>query len=323
MLITQGDSLNRVPNGFSRKSTSTKLIFIRKFTFSNVIRSISLVSDSEVYIFEGNLRELSLLNLNKDGVEYTPTGISDSTIRKLGRSYFTAYLKPKLFIFAYNQNKLYRLDLGSKKVDVFTKPGSLYIRAVLLTESEIGVREYNDSTGDCEFGVWHLLKNTVESRQQSMRYFHDGGINTDGKLIFDRSLGKALYVPYYYDSIYVLDNSMSTINRFGLIDTNKSPKIKIRLSRNFETSGGASFVLNRTFFFDENEVGVVSRLKGDNQTVDFFQSNEVIDIYDIRNGTYKYSQSIPKRKDEVINIIKKGDFYICGSAHEVTIWKLE
>jgi hypothetical protein len=219
---------------------------------------------------------------------------------------------------------VYEIDLQSGRTDSIKKSGNMYVRALPFSTSSVALREHVDGINDCQFAVWNLSENTTISMAQPMKYFHDGGINTDGDLYYDSQSYSLLYLPFYYNKMYLLDTGFNLVRTITAIDTISEPDIKIRRSNTEITNGGPAFIINSCGDIADGKIYVCSRLRADNESRAEFSDNNIIDIYDTNTGNYDHSIHIPKNdKSKFEAIAKCGPHLIAESGHTICLYRIE
>lgn len=123
----------------------------------------------------------------------------------------------------------------------------------------------------------------------------DGLFCTDGMLHYNPDLAKLVYVYYYRNQFICTDTSLNLLYRGNTIDTTTHAKIKIAeiKSNNSRTLANPPFLVNKKSCTSGNWLFVNSNLLSKNENRDAFERSSVIDVYDLRDGSYKLSFYIP------------------------------
>jgi len=124
----------------------------------------------------------------------------------------------------------------------------------------------------------------------------DGLFCTDGMLHYDRATSQMIYVYFYRNQFLCMDTSMNLLFRGNTIDTIGHARIKVARieSENSITLAGPPAIVNRRSYACQNRLFVNSSLMGKNEDPDEFNSNSVIDVYDLgKEGKYIMSFYLP------------------------------
>ncbi|WP_461791546.1 hypothetical protein [Pedobacter sp.] len=150
--------------------------------------------------------------------------------------------------------------------------------------------KYNAATGS-------MIKNTSVTE-----HLNDGGMLTDGMLLFDSSSLTALYIYFFANQLIWLDTNLNIIRRGHTIDTFATVTGSIEI---YQKGSGK----RATFNAPPKIVNLYSQLSGgylfnlsakqeDNETKERFNGGNKIDIYKFSNGQYVGSLKIPSINKE-------------------------
>lgn len=119
----------------------------------------------------------------------------------------------------------------------------------------------------------------------------DGRFCVDGMLLHNREMNLVLYLYYYRNQFLVMDEDLTLINRFNTIDTTSKAKIEVTQlsSSNAKTFSAPPLLTNKKSSTWKNFLFVNSGLMARNEDRNIFDKTSVIDVYDIRNGSYRFS----------------------------------
>jgi len=136
----------------------------------------------------------------------------------------------------------------------------------------------------------------------------------DGKLYYDNVSKRIFYLYYYRGEIVSLDSNLNILKYNKTIDTIKQgnistkptiTKLKNGLNDTRITLSIPPTVVNSSISVNDDYIYVQSNLKADNEIQSELNKSQVIDVYQILTGKYKYSFYIPKYRG-----IKMRDFQI-------------
>ncbi len=123
----------------------------------------------------------------------------------------------------------------------------------------------------------------------------DGIFCTDGMLSFD-AIGKRIYYVYYYRNQFLcMDTNLNLIYKGKTIDTVTRAHLKIATikSQNSRTLAEPPLMVNKSSCTDGSFLFVHSKLRADNEEKNPTYTYSVIDIYNLKDGKYRYSFFVP------------------------------
>jgi hypothetical protein len=126
----------------------------------------------------------------------------------------------------------------------------------------------------------------------------DGIFCTDGIMQYDRDLNKLLYMYFYRNEFLCLDTNLNLLYKAKTIDTTNVPQIKIYQSSHpyhkETTLSAPPKLVNYEACISKENIYIHSALCADNQDPKEFSKSEVIDVYALKNGKYRFSCYLPK-----------------------------
>ena len=83
--------------------------------------------------------------------------------------------------------------------------------------------------------------------------------------------------------------------------------------------------VNKRFFTDKEHVYIISAVKADNEKQSDFRKNQIVDVYEIKKGSYKYSFYIPDYRSEKLRQITeyRNEIYAIYGSYFVKISSLK
>lgn len=131
----------------------------------------------------------------------------------------------------------------------------------------------------------------------------NGFFANDGVLSYDQKSGKIVYLYYFRGEYLCLDSNLDLCYRAKTIDTVSVAKLETDTVKGGFFSKGSnrkvvqmappSFV-HTYLCIDGPNLFVLSRLMADNERKEAHKSSQVIDVYELATGYYRYSFYIPK-----------------------------
>lgn len=129
----------------------------------------------------------------------------------------------------------------------------------------------------------------------------DGYFCTDGILRYDTRHSRLFYMYVYRGEFLCMDTNLNLLYKSKTIDTVTTARIEVKQHKKNGkllsiTQAKQPKPVNRNLVLDKNNLYLLSAIKSDPETPEDFKDNQVIDVYTISNGTYRYSFYIPKYK---------------------------
>jgi len=123
----------------------------------------------------------------------------------------------------------------------------------------------------------------------------DGRFCVDGALHFDKETNRLVYLYFYRNQYSVMDTNLNLLYRGNTIDTMHKAKLKIAAitSDNSENLAAPPFIVNKYSCVAGDLLLVNSNLLAKNEDPEIFARTSVIDVYSLKNRTYKFSFYIP------------------------------
>jgi hypothetical protein len=122
----------------------------------------------------------------------------------------------------------------------------------------------------------------------------DGFFCTDGSLQIDYQANRLLYMYFYRNQFICLDTNLQVVYKAKTLDTNTRSKIQVRTVHDQEILAAPPLLVNKLASISGKSILIYSALLADNEDKDKFRDNCVIDVYESRNGSYRFSFYIPR-----------------------------
>ncbi len=189
------------------------------------------------------------------------------------------------FFFVHNggNGTLKRGDLFTWKIDTTfdSIPGFTAIQ--MMSGQEGVIRKINISK----------RQNSLERLDGSAEYVLekqiDGLLCTDGILQYSRELNQLVYVYRYRNQFVCLDSCLNVIRYGKTIDTTSVAKISVAEIDGKITMAKPPLAVNNDARVSGRYLFVQSNLVARNEAVDKSKERTVIDVYNITDGSYRYS----------------------------------
>lgn len=122
----------------------------------------------------------------------------------------------------------------------------------------------------------------------------DGVFDTDGMLLYENNLKKAVYIYYYRNEFIVSDRAAKVLEREHTIDTNSIAKIKVSYLKEgaVRTMSTPPLMVNKHSAIYRNLLFIHSKIKGKYEDEKLWEQASIIDVYDLEKSSYLMSFAI-------------------------------
>jgi hypothetical protein len=232
-------------------------------------------------------------------------------------NYNTIVDSPVIYIMAGNIPAV--IEVKNNKASVQRFPDARFTKSVLISPNNFVFRLFKNKNQI--FIKGNPANNTIISKNQLFGTGDDKGVSTDGLLHFDSKTNSLIYILYYRNKIITLDTNLNvhyeakTIDTFstihlgieGIPETEWSPNTTQKLFVNRRSAVSNGYLFNH------------SRVQAENEDNLSFESNSVIDVYDLHDGSYKRSFYLPSCYGSKMQrfIVDENDIYVLYKNHVV------
>jgi hypothetical protein len=154
----------------------------------------------------------------------------------------------------------------------------------------------------------------------------DGLFCTDGMMHFNRDLNMLVYLYHYRNQFICMDTSLNLRYRGNTIDTVSRAQIKVASIRSDHsvTLAAPPLMVNKKSATSGNYLFVNSALQAKNETAESFNNASVIDVYDLRDGLYRFSFYLfDFNKEKPREFRVAGDRLVALYNHYAVVYRLE
>jgi hypothetical protein len=143
----------------------------------------------------------------------------------------------------------------------------------------------------------------------------DGIFCTDGSINYSPTLDAFVYVYFYRNEYLGLDTNLNLVFRGKTIDTTSVAKIKVTRLHDRITMSAPPLVVNRISQVAGDELFVCSEHRATNEFESHWKELSVIDVYNIRDQSYKYSFYVPDFDNHRMESFLVHDDYLVAQFH--------
>ncbi len=305
--------------GLSNKLTHKRNSFHRYFTFHPVtpIQGIDLEYNSYYIsgadsnrVYLGNITaplHILLLKLPEMDTTRLQLKVEKTEGLRLMKSSILTVQSPYFYLTDGVTPKVLRGEIGKWYAHQFMYDSAYFSNAVPIGSKSLAIRSLSSDTKEYVLGKETDSFPYVKLVPGILEKQLDGIFCTDGMLHYNTKLNKLIYLYYYRNQFIVMDTTLNIAYRGKTIDTNSIAKInpaKIN-SKGTKVLGSPPLMVNKKSCTAENLLLIHSNLMAKNEDPKTFGETSVIDVYNLKEGTYAFSFYIYPYKDK-----KLTDFYI-------------
>ena len=167
-----------------------------------------------------------------------------------------------------------------------------FFRSIVpLSSSSFAVKSLSKKTGENILGKIHERDSSRYFTDQILQKQIDGIFCTDGAMRFNNDLKQLIYLYSYRNEIIVLDTMLQVLHRWHTIDTTSRANVQSAViqSERARVLLTPPLLINKQIDTQGRWLFVNSGLRARNEHPKAFSNGDVIDVYDLQNGTYVFS----------------------------------
>jgi len=155
---------------------------------------------------------------------------------------------------------------------------------------------YDDAKDETRLVKMLADERSGDTRSYTIEKQKEGLFSTDGMIHFDRSNNRLVYIYYYRNQFLCLDSNLHFLYQSRTIDT--ISQVARIAAENKITLASPPLVVNKLSCIDQGILYINSPRLANNEDEKGFASYSVIDMYSLKDGSYKYSFNIPDYKGQ-------------------------
>lgn len=297
-----GDIPNKHNNGFKRNYILKSYSATHEMSFPDTLYEIIGSTRSNIYIdlaTQGEILEVDRSLHNK--------------IRRIKIPFFAKFYdslqfssleikidSPSIYLFAENKPAIVKTNFDATLFEIRMLPPGAFTREVMVSDDCFILRKIEPRLIDQLFVRYNFSTGALKKEDNISPIYGDGGIISDGQLQVDAETKRLYYIYYYKNLLLSFDTSLNVVKKFSSIDTTGSFAIKTGLVKNGGTTAYANItpanIINKVNYVQSGLLFNMSSLRADNETEEFFSTNSILDIIDLKNGNYLGSMRLPAFK---------------------------
>ncbi|MBT1701044.1 hypothetical protein KK083_29395 [Fulvivirgaceae bacterium PWU4] len=289
LLFLLSDNLNHRRNSFIRLFPPHPVDLPSKLDIKYNSFYIAGATSSHIYL-GSQTAPFRLLKIDSSLGSALEVNIRPDEIKKLKwRNPRIAVDSPNFFIMDGVLPAIFKGNLTTWEPQRFQFDSAYFIESVPISNASFGLRSMSSRTNSYILGKEAFTPFSTTFNDALLQKQIDGIFCTDGMLHYNRALGYLTYVYYYRNQFICMDTNMNLIYRGNTIDTISRAKIKVAQVNSTLTLSAPPLIVNKESCVSGNWLFVNSNLLAENEDAELFKSASVIDVYDLRNNTYKFS----------------------------------
>lgn len=168
------------------------------------------------------------------------------------------------------------------------KTGDYFSQLKPIDQDNVAVRFIEQPSGESILGSINLIDTVRLKERKLLERQFDGIFDTDGKLAYNKTLKKLVYVYYYRNQYILFSSDLHTVSRGNTIDTTSRADVKLVTitSKNKTTYSKPPRVVNNSIATDGNILYVHSTLPGQFEDLKIWKRAIIIDMYQLQNKSY-------------------------------------
>jgi hypothetical protein len=166
-----------------------------------------------------------------------------------------------------------------------------FVEAVPVSPTLFALKSLSLEDSANELATLNRIPPYFQFKPEILQKQIDGIFCEEGKLHYEKSKNRLVYVYSYRNEFIVMDTTLDKINRHHTIDTFSRAKLNVAkvASKNYTTLASPQAFVNLLTAVSGDFLFVLSPLLSQNEDKIRFQQASVLDIYDITSGRYLYS----------------------------------
>ncbi|WPQ66500.1 hypothetical protein SIO70_16700 [Chitinophaga sancti] len=306
-LVTSAPLPNKVRNGFDRTIQPAHFLTpLGNMPTGDSIQLVSGATATQLFFTTTDPTIILCTDYHFKHPKRIRITLSQGLLDSLQTYFYTTIDSPFVHIFGYNMPAIITLPLYSGNAQVFHLPPGGFSKAIAIAPDQFILRKLDRKISDQQFLKVNTSTNTITTEKNLSILHQDGGVSTDGSLIYDTAAKQLIYTYYYVNQFFSFDTSLQKLQAGHTIDTSSHFRYQLAEAtarkEHVFTSQGPDPMINNASFVYKGKLFVHSLLKGDHEAEGKFSNNTAIDKYDIHTNQYLGSFYLPLKPEKVLRI---------------------
>lgn len=195
---------------------------------------------------------------------------------------------PNFYVFEGSVPYLFSGHLTDWRGKLRFKSGNYFSQVIAIDEHLLAARFIEQPSGESVVGTINLRDTSQKMEKSILEKQFDGIFDTDGKLDYNTSLQKIIYVYSYRNQYSITTPDLKEISRGSTIDTTTQAKVQLVTieNKNKVTYSKPPKVVNKNIATDGNMLYINSTLPGQYEDLEIWKIASIIDIYNLNDKSY-------------------------------------
>lgn len=310
VLIRVKDPVN-INNGQTRNPFPQKIGLIKSIITEVSLHDIIGSTDSFI-LFSTNNPEIVLstdINGDHDSLLHLKLGSYKDSIHQ---PYLIYINKNHLIYFTLNRKYLISYNFRTHSTLCIKIPGMLISRMRIIDSNHFVFRQFRQAPyKDLLFSIYNPQTGQYKYSTNILPLLNDGGIATDGMLLYDDKNQLCCYMYFYNNQIVCFDTAFQIQKKITTIGRNDIKKVHVvevgSKNNNYLAYDRPLIAQNKFCCIDKGRCLILSTQKAANDTKDLFKKNYPLDVYQIKTTQYLGTFYIPREYGTL------GNFFVAGN----------
>lgn len=325
MLVKASPDINKQDHGFMRTFISQEPILVKSMQVARISKYVAGVTPGAVYFSSMKAGQIERLDL-ATGQTSSITVVTNPILQKrLSASCQAEVNGPEVRLFDSPSGLIITGNEQTHKMKVHQLP-ELFTRFVSISPDQVFLRKFANGEHDQAFYKYDLQTEQFSGRTKITDEKSDGGLSTDGDIVYDYTNGTLAYVEHNSNKITFLDTAGQILKVAHSIDTFATNLFQAnefgRRNEGTVTNSAPVQFINQSASFDNGVLYVQSGVKSDNQSLGEFNDQVIIDRYNGKDGTYQGTIRLKAVKDGIRNWMVRGQQLYLLSNSRLYIYSL-
>jgi hypothetical protein len=319
----------------STSTNSPKNVFLRLFPPHAVINSKQLdVGLSSYYIAGGTSKNFYLSNYEDpthilvgdytlSDTQRVSLSVPDTMI--LVNTTSVAVDSPYVYLVEGATSMILRGGLVDFRMEVVKSPRISSFLAVPVSPSSFVLRTYDEKLKQNILSRVSINSPDIQHAPHILEKQVDGFFCTDGMLHYSHDLARMMYVYFYRNEFICMDTALNILYKGHTLDTVSQAKIKVEeiQSEKQFTMASPPLIVSKTSCVSGNWLLIHSALAANNEDIESFRGNSVIDVYSLKDGQYHFSFYLPDIHGEKVTSFRVfGNMLVAVQDRYLSVYKL-
>lgn len=295
-MFSASNAPNKQDNGFKRNFIPYTPDKISQIAIQVPLSQIAGTSNSSIFLSGEDPRAVLVLDKRLKSIDTIIINAEIPTEKLVPSTLFID--SPMLYLHVNNTKTVIWGKFPNQTLNAIELKTEIFSKSVQISDSFLIIRAFNLANQNQLFKKMNAI--TGEKLQESTILDFRGrkALSSDGMLLYSKKKGKVFFIEFFTNKFYCIDTNLTRTYAGNTIDTTNNSHDELGI--NDITDEGklepthARTVVNKYSFLNENNLFIISGLRSDDETLNSFSKNNVIDVYKISDGKYIGSFMLPK-----------------------------